>query len=160
MLLSAQQVYQRILHSHQELQASAAPAKTCARPSPKSTPWPCTTSYLQERLQLAQDLHDGLGGQIVRSIMRIEQNAEPPSKERYLSMLKLLRDDCARLHIDGSIGASTPATPQEWLIPLRYRFVSLFDDLGIDSHWHTLRTGTPRPAPCSAWCCSAWRKRR
>ena len=139
MLLSAQQVYQRILHSHQELQASVARAREDLRQTlSQEHALALHNAHLQERLQLAQDLHDGLGGQIVRSIMRIEQNAEPPSKERYLSMLKLLRDDLRQVvDTDGSIGASTPATPQEWLIPLRYRFVSLFDDLGIDSHWHT-----------------------
>lgn len=93
-------------------------------------------AHLQERLQLAQDLHDGLGGQIVRSIMLVEQSTTPPSKDRYLSMLKLLRDDLRQVvDNDGSIGATAPATPEEWTIPLRYRFVSLFDDLDMRSEW-------------------------
>ncbi|WP_291587577.1 sensor histidine kinase [Comamonas sp. UBA7528] len=93
-------------------------------------------AHLQERLQLAQDLHDGLGGQIVRSIMLVEQSDAPPSKERYLSMLKLLRDDLRQVvDSDGSIGANAPTTPEEWTIPLRYRFATLFDDLDMHSEW-------------------------
>lgn len=139
MLLSAQQVYQRILRSHEEMQASVARAREDLRVTlSQEHALALHNAHLQERLQLAQDLHDGLGGQIVRSIMLVEQSAEPPSKDRYLSMLKLLRDDLRQVvDSDGSIGAATPATPQEWLIPLRYRFVSLFDDLEIDSDWQT-----------------------
>lgn len=93
-------------------------------------------AHLQERLQLAQDLHDGLGGQIVRSIMLVEQSSAPPSKERYLSMLKLLRDDLRQVvDSEGSIGANAPTTPEEWTIPLRYRFATLFDDLDMRSEW-------------------------
>ena len=93
-------------------------------------------AHLQERLQLAQDLHDGLGGQIVRSIMLVEQSDAPPSKERYLSMLKLLRDDLRQVvDSEGSIGANAPTTPEEWTIPLRYRFATLFDDLDMRSEW-------------------------
>ena len=139
MVLSAQQVYQRILRSHQEMQASVARAREELRQTlSQEHALALHNAHLQERLQLAQDLHDGLGGQIVRSIMLIEQNTEPPSKDRYLSMLKLLRDDLRQVvDSDGSIGAAIPATPQEWLIPLRYRFVSLFDDLDIHSDWQT-----------------------
>lgn len=146
MLLSAQQVYQRILRSHEEMQVSVIHAREDLRHTlSQEHALALHNVHLQERLQLAQDLHDGLGGQIVRSIMLIEQSTAPPSKEHYLSMLKLLRDDLRQvIDSDGSIGATTPATPQEWLAPLRYRFVSLFDDLEIDSdwqipaHWRTL----------------------
>lgn len=104
-------------------------------------------AHLQERLQLAQDLHDGLGGQIVRSIMLVEQSDAPPSKERYLSMLKLLRDDLRQVvDSDGSIGANAPTTPEEWTIPLRYRFVTLFDDLEMSSEWLTPAHWEPPPS--------------
>lgn len=146
MLLAAQQLYQRMLHTHREMQASVTRAQEDLRATlQQEHALALHNAHLQEHLQLAQDLHDGLGGQIVRSIMLVEQSAEPPSKEHYLSMLKLLRDDLRQvIDSDGSIGATTPATPQEWLAPLRYRFVSLFDDLEIDSdwqipaHWRTL----------------------
>ncbi|MDR2327126.1 MAG: histidine kinase [Acidovorax sp.] len=106
-----------------------------------------SNAHLKERLQLAQDLHDGLGGQIVRSIMLVEQNDAPPSKERYLSMLKLLRDDLRQVvDSDGSIGAHAPTTPEEWMIPLRYRFVSLFDDLDIRSEWLAPADWCPPPS--------------
>lgn len=137
MVLAAQQLYQRMLHAHQEMQASVARAQEDLRTTlQQEHALALHNAHLQERLQLAQDLHDGLGGQIVRSIMLVEQSAEPPAKERYLSMLKLLRDDLRQVvDSDGSIGAAAPTTPQEWLVPLRYRFVSLFDELEIDSDW-------------------------
>lgn len=93
-------------------------------------------SRLQERLQLAHDLHDGLGGQIVRSIMVIEQNDAPLQNERFISMLKLLRDDLRQVIDSGaSATASAPATPAEWAAPLRYRFANLCDALGIGMSW-------------------------
>ncbi len=101
---------------------------------------------LQERLQLARDLHDGLGGQIVRSIMLVEQTDTPLSKQRFLSMLKLLRDDLRQVVDSGaSIGTTVPATPLEWSAPLRHRFVSLFDELDITSRWHIPATWQTPP---------------
>ena len=91
---------------------------------------------LRERLTLAQDLHDGLGGSLVRMMALTEQAREPLSNPQFLSMLKLLRDDL-RQTIDSGASASTqaPETPGEWAAPLRHRFVRLFDELGLDSRW-------------------------
>ena len=92
---------------------------------------------LQERLQLAHDLHDGLGGQLVRSIMMVEQSDDGLDKSRYLSMLKLLRDDLRQLVDSGaSASAAPPQTPVEWLAPLRYRFANLFDALEMLLVWN------------------------
>ena len=48
---------------------------------------------LQERTQIAHDLHDGLGGSLVRSMALVELSPQPLSNQRVLSLLKLLRDD-------------------------------------------------------------------
>lgn len=90
----------------------------------------------EARQQLAHDLHDGLGGQIARSILLVDQAAEPPAKSRVLSLLKLLRDDLRQVIDAGtSETVSAPATPAAWALQLRHRFVSLFDELGIRLHW-------------------------
>lgn len=144
LLLSALLLHQRLLHNtrrierfNQELRESVAQACDDLETTlAKKHTLALHNAQLQERLQLAQDLHDGLGGQIVRSIMLVEQSETPPSKARYLSMLKLLRDDLRQVvDSDGSIGANAPTTPEEWTIPLRYRFASLFDDLDMRSEW-------------------------
>ena len=144
LLLSALLLHRRLLHNtrrierfNQELSESVTQACDDLEATlAKKHTLALHNAHLQERLQLAQDLHDGLGGQIVRSIMLVEQSSAPPSKERYLSMLKLLRDDLRQVvDSEASIGANAPATPEEWTIPLRYRFASLFDDLDMRSEW-------------------------
>ena len=45
---------------------------------------------LQERLQLAHDLHDGLGGSLVRSMVTVDQSQINLSNQQFLSMLKIL----------------------------------------------------------------------
>lgn len=91
---------------------------------------------LQERLQIAHDLHDGLGGSLVRMMAMVEQTSTPLKGQQFLSMLKLLRDDLRQTIDNGSSpGVKVPATPQEWIAPLRHRFVQLFDELNLDSTW-------------------------
>lgn len=94
---------------------------------------------LQERLQLAQDLHDGIGGQISRSILLAEQEGIDTNSQRMLSMLKRLRDELRQV-MDNSRSnmVAAPATPVEWVAPLRHRSVGLFDELGIALEWKTI----------------------
>ena len=84
-------------------------------------------SRLQDRLQLAHDLHDGLGGSLLHIMATVEQSPQALQRDRVLSMLKLLRDDL-RQTIDSSSseGVEAPATPKEWIAPLRHRFTSPF----------------------------------
>jgi two-component system sensor histidine kinase UhpB len=91
---------------------------------------------LQERIQLAHDLHDGLGSSLVRSMASIEQSQDNLSNRQFLSVLKHLRDDL-RLIIDSgaSLDACVPETPKLWIAPTRYRFNQLFDELGIAVRW-------------------------
>ena len=111
-----------------------------------------TNSRLQERLQLAHELHDGLGGQITRSITLLEQQREAIGSERMLSLLKILRNDLRQV-IDNGTSASTtvPATPLAWAAPVRHRFVNLFDELGITSRWHIPEQWSARQ-PGAAQC--------
>ncbi|WP_254241976.1 sensor histidine kinase [Achromobacter pestifer] len=95
-----------------------------------------TNARLQDRLQIAHDLHDGLGGSLVRMMAMVEQASEPLQSQQFLSMLKLLRDDLRQTIDSGSsAGVKVPATPREWIAPLRHRFMQLFDELDISASW-------------------------
>lgn len=96
-----------------------------------------TNSRLQDRLQIAHDLHDGLGGSLVRMMAMVEQASTPLQGPQFLSMLKLLRDDLRQTIDNGSsAGIKVPATPQEWIAPLRHRFTQLFDELDVTCTWY------------------------
>ena len=91
---------------------------------------------LQERIQLAHDLHDGLGGSLIRSIALVEQAPQPLPNKRVLSLLKMLRDDLRQVIDQGSsAGAQVPATPVQWAAPLRHRFTRILDEMGVTSLW-------------------------
>ncbi|RKG30602.1 sensor histidine kinase [Acinetobacter tianfuensis] len=91
---------------------------------------------LQERVNLSHDLHDGLGGSIVRSLILIEQN-DKIEKMQILSILKLLRNDLRQVIDSGSsLNIEIPATPIEWGAAIRRRFVQLFEEIDIRSVWH------------------------
>lgn len=92
---------------------------------------------LQERMQLAHDLHDGLGGSLVRGMALVEQSPPTLPSERVLSLLKSLRDDLHQLIDHGSsAGASVPKTPVQWVAPLRHRITRILDEIGVSSEWH------------------------
>lgn len=91
---------------------------------------------LQERIQLAHDLHDGLGASLVRGMALMEQTHEPLPHARVLSLLKTLRDDLRQVIDQGSsAGATVPETPVQWAAPLRHRFTRIFDEIGVASEW-------------------------
>ena len=93
-------------------------------------------AMLQERMQISHDLHDGLGGSLVRSMALVEQAHEPLSNERVLSLMKVMRDDLRQVIDHGSsAGAQVPETPVQWAAPLRHRFTRIFDEMGVTSKW-------------------------
>ena len=101
---------------------------------------------LNERLGIAHELHDGLGSSLVRSIALVDQARAPLENRQFLSILKLLRDDLRQMIDSGSSrGVTVPATPQQWLAPLRHRFTVLFDELGIGCRWHCPATWAQPP---------------
>lgn len=95
-----------------------------------------SNTRLKDRLEIAHDLHDGLGGALVHMIASIEQGSGPVNRSQVVSMLKLIRDDL-RQTIDSNSSPSikVPATPIEWAAPLRHRFTALFDELDIAAEW-------------------------
>jgi signal transduction histidine kinase len=104
-------------------------------------------SRLQERLQLAHDLHDSLGGSLVRSIAMVEQAGSPLHNRQFLSMLKLLRDDLRQMIDSGTsvsvtrpglrrCATASPACSTRWTCSPTGR---------------CLPRGRSRPVRCRAW---------
>ena len=93
-------------------------------------------SLLQERMQISHDLHDSLGGSLVRSIAYVEQAREPLPNKQVLSMLKLMRDDLRQM-IDAGASAHmhAPETPAQWVAPMRHRFGMLFEEMDLSASW-------------------------
>ena len=103
---------------------------------------------LNERLGLAHELHDGLGGALVRAIAQVEQSDVPLPRGQSLSVLKHMRDDLRQLIDSGSsLGVAVPETPRQWLAPLRHRFVQLLDELDIQSDWQVPPQWPASPTP-------------
>ncbi len=128
----------RIGRFNQELEASVADARAeLAQALAREHAQALEHAKLQERVEIAHDLHDGLGGSLVRSMALVEQAPQPLPTERVLSLLKVLRDDLRQVIDHGSsAGATVPATPVQWAAPLRHRFTRIFDELDVASEWH------------------------
>ena len=111
---------------------------------------------VQERIQLAHDLHDGLGGTLVRSMAMLENAPQPVGKEHMLSMLKSMRDDLRQIIDAGSeSGAQVPATPPEWLAPLRHRVTRVLESLNVEVRWNV--DAQWQQMPSAAQCLSLLR---
>ncbi|MDO5667353.1 MAG: ATP-binding protein [Alcaligenaceae bacterium] len=93
-------------------------------------------NQLKERLNLAQELHDGLGSSLVRAMVEVSHAQENLNNKRTLSILSLLRNDLRQI-IDSFSEShlQLPQNPIYWLAPLRNRFIQIFDDLGIKLQW-------------------------
>lgn len=101
---------------------------------------------LQERVQIAHDLHDGLGGSLVRSMALLEQAPQQLSNERVLSLFKTLRDDLRQVIDTGSSNSVVvPETPAQWIAPLRHRFANILDEMGIQAQWQVDPAWQVRP---------------
>jgi len=91
---------------------------------------------LNERLNLAHDLHDGLGGTLVSGIATLERISHDVPPGQVLSILKELRDDL-RIIIDATaseqFGEHALAGQ---IVPLRHRLTRLLESHGIDCRWH------------------------
>jgi PAS domain S-box-containing protein len=90
---------------------------------------------LGERVSLAHDLHDGLGGMLIGSIATVEQSPGSIPSHEVLSMFRELRDDL-RLIIDtASAQHYGEHSLAELLAPLRHRVTRLLEARDIDVLW-------------------------
>lgn len=102
---------------------------------------------LQERIHLSHDLHDGLGGSIVRSMIMLDRH-ESVEKPQMMSILKLLRNDLRQLIDSGSsIGAKVAENPMMWVAPIRHRFIQIFEEIEVESRWHFATDWQTPPSP-------------
>jgi hypothetical protein len=90
---------------------------------------------LGERVNLAHDLHDGLGGMLIGNIAALEQAPENVPSRKMLDDLRELRDDL-RLIIDtASAQHYGEHALTDLLAPLRHRMTRLFEAHDIDVIW-------------------------
>lgn len=91
---------------------------------------------LGERVGLAHDLHDGLGGMLIGNIAAMEQAPDQQmSSRQVLGMLQELRDDL-RLIIDtASAQHYGEHSLAQLLAPLRHRMTRLFEAHDIGVRW-------------------------
>lgn len=90
----------------------------------------------KERLNLAHELHDGLGSSLVRAMTQISYAKQTLSHKHALSILSLLRNDLRQI-IDNFSESQIklPSNPIYWLAPLRNRFAQIFDAMQITLQW-------------------------
>ena len=138
----------RIEHFNHELQAHAAHARAeLAEVLAREHAQALSHARLRERMTIVHDLHDGLGGSLVRSMALVEQAGQPLSNERMLSLLKVLRDDLRQvIDYDSSAGTAVPETPVQWMAPLRHRFTRLFEELDVVIAWDVADRWRARPS--------------
>jgi len=90
---------------------------------------------LGERLNLAHDLHDGLGGMLIGNIASLERAPDTVSSQKMLDAMRQLRDDL-RLIIDAASSEHYGEySLKELLGPLRHRMSQLFETHGIAIRW-------------------------
>lgn len=110
----------------------------------------------KERTHMAHDLHDGLGGSILRSIITLEHAPKSIENAQNLSILRLLRNDLRQI-IDqfADDNHKIPSTPMHWLAPLRNRYKHIFDELGIKLQWEASKEWAKQPT--STQCLTLYR---
>jgi signal transduction histidine kinase len=90
---------------------------------------------LNERMSFAHNLHDGLGSALVGSIIALERTPQAIPPQRFLSILKELRDDL-RLIIDSTTSEQQDETQLADLVASqRHRFTRLFETQGVQCTW-------------------------
>ncbi len=138
----------RIEHFNQELQVHAAQTRAeLAEVLAREHDQALSHARLRERMAIVHDLHDGLGGSLVRSMALVEQARQPLSNERMLSLLKVLRDDLRQvIEYDSSASTVVPETPIQWMAPLRHRFTRLFDELEVGISWQVAEQWRTKPS--------------
>lgn len=92
---------------------------------------------LGERVSLAHDLHDGLGGMLIGNIAALEQAPESVPSREVLAKFRELRDDL-RLIIDTAAAQHYGEhSLAELLAPLRHRMTRLFEAHEVEVQWRT-----------------------
>ena len=108
---------------------------------------------LHERLQIAHDLHDGLGGSLVRMMAVVEQShgatAKPAVPFHAQAAARRSAPDHRQRLQRGRQGAGHAQGMDRPLAPSVRADVRRAGTSPLNGAFR--RTGTPRPTPCSAW---------
>lgn len=130
------QSLRRIENFNVELQASVDAAKAeLAATLQRQHLLELSNARLTERVNLARDLHDGLGGTLVGSIAALEHEPGKATPPVLLGVLRGLRDDL-RLIVDaGAHQDDAGHGLAELVAPLRRRFMQLLEDGGVTCRW-------------------------
>ena len=129
------QSLRRIENFNVELQASVDDAKAeLATTLQRQHELEVAHARLAERVNLARDLHDGLGGTLVGSIAALEHEPDKATPPMLLAVLKALRDDL-RLIVDSAAHQSGEHGLADLLAPLRRRFADLLEASGVECRW-------------------------
>jgi signal transduction histidine kinase len=100
---------------------------------------------LEERARIMQDMHDGLGSQLLSSLVMVERSEV--SKPEMVSILRDALDDL-RLAIDAFAPDGAELLPA--LGNLRFRMQSRFKAAGINLRWSVVNVPDTFPLPGSA----------
>ncbi|WP_331694527.1 7TM diverse intracellular signaling domain-containing protein [Pandoraea sputorum] len=90
---------------------------------------------LAERLNLAHDLHDGLGGTLVSGIAAIEHAPHTLPPERFLALLKELRDELRFVVDSATVHQAGEQALAEQIASLRHRMTARFEIQMIECEW-------------------------
>ncbi|MDR1989819.1 MAG: hypothetical protein LBQ09_06255 [Acidobacteriaceae bacterium] len=135
----------RIEKFNDELTAKIAAAQTeLAETLGRQHKLEITNAHLHERLALAYDLHDGLGGTLINNIIALEQAPRDLAAERFLTVLRELRDDLQGIIEAVASESSSAASLAELIAPLRHRITQLFEARGIRCRWILPEAGDMR----------------
>jgi signal transduction histidine kinase len=95
------------------------------------------TARLGERLDLAHDLHDGLGGTLISSIATLEHEPQRIPPQRFLSILREILDDLRLIVDTASSQQPDNQSLSERIATLRHRLTGMCESLGITCRWQT-----------------------
>ncbi|MBJ9679482.1 sensor histidine kinase [Burkholderia gladioli] len=126
----------RIEQFNHELTSAVAEAKRELRDTlDREHALQVTNARLNERLSLAQDLHDGLGGTLVSSITTLEHAPQDMPPARFLGILKELRDDLRIIIDSASLDHAGTRSLDGFIAPMRHRLARAFEAQDIDCRW-------------------------
>ncbi|WP_246792785.1 sensor histidine kinase [Burkholderia perseverans] len=126
----------RIEQFNDELTGAVADAKRDLRDTlDREHALQVANARLNERLSLAQDLHDGLGGTLVSSITTLEHAPHDMPPARFLGILKELRDDLRIIIDSAALDHAGTRSLDGFIAPLRHRLARAFEAQDIDCRW-------------------------
>lgn len=119
-----------------DLQATVAAARSeLAATLQRQHALEVANARLSERVELARDLHDGLGGTLLGNIAALELQPHRATGSTMLAVLKGLRDDLRLIVENAADHDGSRLLLEDALLPLRRRFADLLQASGMQCVW-------------------------